>query len=110
MMCAQPLQFDSEIATRLQRAYVTTYAQQRRATVRETLALQAGEHVLDIGTGPGFEPCELATVLSPTGRLYAVDTSDVMLQLSRRRCADQPWVEFQLADASKLPFDNATFD
>jgi ubiquinone/menaquinone biosynthesis C-methylase UbiE len=110
MMCAQPLEFDSEIATRLQRAYVTTYAQQRRATVREALALHPGEHVLDIGTGPGFEPFELATVLGPTGRLYAIDTSDVMLQLSRQRCADQPWVEFQSADASKLPFDDATLD
>jgi hypothetical protein len=84
--------------------------QQRRATVREALLLQAGEHVLDIGTGPGFEPYELATVLGPTGHLHAIDTSDVMLQLSRQRCIDQPWVEFQSADATLLPFDDTTFD
>lgn len=109
-MCAQPFQFDSEAASRLQRAYVTTYAQQRRATVREALALQAGEQVLEIGTGPGFEPYELATVLGPTGHLHAIDTSETMLQLSRQRCADQPWVEFQSADASLLPFNDDTFD
>jgi len=86
------------------------YAQQRRATVRAALALQAGEQALEIGTGPGFEPYELATVLGPTGWLHAVDTSETMLQLSRQRCIDQLWVEFQLADASLLPFDDATFD
>jgi arsenite methyltransferase len=110
MMCAQPLQFDSEAAKRFELLYLTPYAQQRRAAVREALALQAGEQVLEIGTGPGFEPYELATVLGPTGRLHAVDTSETMLQLSRQRCLDQPWVEFQSADASLLPFDDATFD
>lgn len=64
-MGAQPLQFDSEAANRLQRIYLTPYAQHRRAAVREALALQA------------------------------VDTSDTMLQLSRQRCADLPCVEFQ---------------
>ena len=106
----QPLQFDAEAANRLQRLYVTTYAQQRRAAVREALALRAGEQVLDIGTGPGFEPYELATVLGPAGHLRAIDTSETMLQLSRQRCVDQPWVEFQPADARRLPFDEATFD
>lgn len=109
-MGAQPLQFDSEAANRLQRLYVTPYAQQRRAVAREALALRAGEQVLDIGTGPGFEPYELATVLGPGGHLHAVDTSDTMLQLSRQRCVDQPWVEFQPADARRLPFADATFD
>ncbi len=109
-MCAQPYQFDSAAASRLEQAYVTTYAQQRRASVREALALQVGEHVLEIGTGPGFEPYELATVLGPTGCLHAIDTSETMLQLSRQRCADQPWAEFHLADASLLPFDDDTFD
>jgi arsenite methyltransferase len=109
-MYAQPLQFDSEPANRLQRLYVTAYAQQRRAAAREALALRAGEQVLDIGTGPGFEPYELATVLGPAGRLHAIDTSETMLQLSRQRCVDQPWVEFQAADANRLPFDDATFD
>ena len=109
-MCAQPLQFDSEAAKRFQLLYLTPYAQQRRAVVREALALQAGERLLEIGTGPGFEPYELANVLGPTGRLHAVDTSETMLQLSRQRCVDQPWVEFQSADARLLPFDDATFD
>ena len=109
-MGAPPLQFDSDAAHRLERMYLTPYAQHRRAAVREALALQAGEQILEIGTGPGFEPYELASVLGPTGRLQAVDTSEPMLQLSRQRCVDQPWVEFRPADARQLPFDDATFD
>ena len=109
-MGAQLLQFDAEAANRLQRMYLTLYAQHRRAVVREALALQVGEQVLDIGTGPGFEPYELATVLGPAGHLRAVDTSETMLQLSRQRCVDQPWVEFQPADAQRLPSDDGTFD
>jgi arsenite methyltransferase len=109
-MGAQPLQFDSEAANRLERMYRTPYAQHRRAAVREALALQEGEQVLEIGTGPGLEPYELASVLGPTGRLQAVDTSEAMLQLSRQRCVDLPWVEFQTADARRLPFADAAFD
>ena len=59
---------------------------------------------------PALSLTELATVLGPTGRLHAIDTSQTMLQLSRQRCADQPWAEFHLADASLLPFDDDTFD
>lgn len=30
--------------------------------------------------------------------------------MSRRRCADQHWTEFQKADATKLPYPNDSFD
>jgi arsenite methyltransferase len=109
-MDAQSFQFDPQVANRLEPIYVTAYARERRAAVRAALALRAGEHVLDIGTGPGFEPYELATMIAPGGHVHAVDTSETMLQLSRQRCSGQPWVEFQLADARCLPFGDATFD
>lgn len=109
-MDAQPTQFGPEVANRLERLYVTAYARERRAAVRAALDLRAGEHVLDLGTGPGFEPYELATVIGPGGHVHALDTSKTMLQLSRQRCSGQPWVEFLLADALRLPFGDATFD
>ena len=109
-MDAQPIQFDPEVANRLERLYVTAYARERRAAVRAALALRAGEQVLDFGIGPGFDPNELATMIGLGGHVHAVDTSETMLQLSRQRCSDQPWVEFQLADALRLPFGDATFD
>src|SRR3990167_8372110 len=36
--------------------------------------------------------------------------SDAMLAMARSRCAGQPWVGFEPADATKLPFPNGAFD
>ena len=33
-----------------------------------------------------------------------------MLTMSRKRCADQPWTEFQRADATNLPYPDDSFD
>jgi arsenite methyltransferase len=33
-----------------------------------------------------------------------------MLTISRRRCANQPWAEFQRADATNLPYPDHSFD
>ncbi len=88
-MDAQPTQFGPEVANRLERLYVTAYARERRAAVRAALDLRAGEHVLDLGTGPGFEPYELATMIGPGGHVHALDTSETMLQLSRL----EAWLE-----------------
>jgi ubiquinone/menaquinone biosynthesis C-methylase UbiE len=39
-----------------------------------------------------------------------IDISEDMLTLSRKRCADQPWTEFRRADATNLPYPDASFD
>jgi arsenite methyltransferase len=30
--------------------------------------------------------------------------------MSKRRCAELPWAEFELADAVKLPYNDSSFD
>lgn len=39
----------------------------------EALRLNAGDHVLDLGAGPGFVSLRLAARVGPTGLVYAVD-------------------------------------
>ncbi len=39
----------------------------------EALRLNAGDHVLDLGAGPGFVSLQLAARVGPTGLVYAVD-------------------------------------
>jgi len=79
---------------------------QRRA-VRAALALQPGEHVLDIGSGPGFLAAEMAEEVGPDGRVHGVDPSDSMLAIASR---DESPVEYVAGDALKLPFGDEQFD
>jgi ubiquinone/menaquinone biosynthesis C-methylase UbiE len=69
--------------------------------------------VLDIGCGPGLLAEEIAALVGPNGRVYGIDRSTSMIELSQERVADQPhaaWLEFQVADAGRLPFPSAAFD
>jgi SAM-dependent methyltransferase len=48
---------------------------------------RVGEHVLDIGCGFGTTTLAMATAVGPTGRVMALDLSDVMLARVRSRAA-----------------------
>ena len=85
-------------------------AVRRRRAVLAALRPSAGERVVDIGTGPGFVARELADAVGPGGHVLAVDTSEPMLALARRRCADAAQVRVEIADAIALPANDASFD
>ncbi|MGH8990765.1 MAG: methyltransferase domain-containing protein [Acidimicrobiia bacterium] len=101
---------DEAVVQGLEGAYKTEDAARRRRAVLEALALEPGERVLDIGTGPGFVAVEMADVVGPAGAVLAIDTAEGMLALAARRLADRPWVVVQAGDATKLPAEDATFD
>ncbi len=82
----------------------------QRGAVLEALALEAGERVLDIGSGPGLLARDMAEAVGAEGRVRGVDLSAGMLALSKARCAAQPWVAFEIADAAGLPYPDAAFD
>jgi len=104
------LRFDEALARRLESLYVTADAARRRCLASTLLALRSGERVLDIGCGPGFLAQEMAASVGPDGSVVALDASEPMLALARRRCRDQPWVGFQAGDAARLDFADAAFD
>jgi len=104
------LQFDEEMARRIEAVYKTQDALRRRQTVLDALQLKSGERVLDIGTGPGFVAHNMADAVGPTGTVLGVDLSEPMLTLARKRCADKPWVDFQTGEATDLPVPGSSFD
>jgi ubiquinone/menaquinone biosynthesis C-methylase UbiE len=81
----------------------------RRRLVRERLDLQAGEDVLSLGCGPGFEPAELAEAVTE-GRVHAIDRSEAMLALAKRRCAGHPGVTLTEADVTEVPLEDESVD
>ena len=101
------LEFDEEITKQVEATYQTPDVVEQRRATRALLALRPGEHVLDIGSGPGFLAAEMAAEVGPEGRVVGVDPSDSMLAMARGR--DAP-VEFVAGDAVALPFDDEAFD
>jgi ubiquinone/menaquinone biosynthesis C-methylase UbiE len=95
------IESDEDMARRVEAVYMTPDVIEQRRATRAVLSLQPGEHVLDIGSGPGFLATEMAAEVGSGGRVYGVDPSESMVASARRR--DAP-VEYRIGDALALPF------
>lgn len=101
------LEFDEENARRLVAVYMTPDVVDQRRAFRAVLALQPGEHVLDIGSGPGLLAAEMAEEVGADGRVHGIDPSDSMLAIARH--GETP-VDYGRGDALALPFADEQFD
>jgi SAM-dependent methyltransferase len=104
------LAFDAETARGIEALYRSPDAVRRRSRALELVAPRTGERILDVGCGPGFLTALLADAVGPTGAVCAIDTSEPMLELARRRCAVQPWVELRAGDAGRPELPASSFD
>ena len=66
-----------------------------------------GKCVLDIGTGTGILPLNMARYV---GEFIGVDLSEEMLEQANIACCNIPNVQFIQADAHDLPFEDNSFD
>jgi ubiquinone/menaquinone biosynthesis C-methylase UbiE len=92
-------------------ARLTLSAMYRRVAQEIAWVISNGA-VLDVGTGPGRLPLELAR-LSPALAVTGVDLSSEMIELARRKArkADmESRVAFIPGDATALPVPDASFD
>jgi arsenite methyltransferase len=105
--------FDQDASRKLEATYQTADVIAQRAATLQVLALEAGERVVDVGSGPGLLAAEMATQVGSDGRVIGLDLSDSMLTLSRQRYADLAvgsCLSFLKADAVRLPFADNMFD
>jgi len=98
------LQFDAETARRVEATYTTPDVVAQRREVRRLLAPRPGEHIVDIGAGPGFLAAEMA---AEGAWVVAVDPSASMRELARGRDVD-----FEVVDGSaeRLPLPDGSVD
>ena len=104
------LEFDEATNRLMEEFNASAGATRRRTRLLDVLALQPGEHVLDVGSGPGHYAFAMASAVGDTGRVAGFDIAKDSLETAQRRCAGLANVSFHLGDAVDLPFDAATFD
>jgi len=107
---ARGLDFNEATARMLERMYKTPEVELHRALVLHSMALRAGEVVLDVGSGPGFLAENMAAIVGSSGVVSGIDQSEPMVALARERCRDQDWVDIQVGEATGLPYQDGIFD
>jgi ubiquinone/menaquinone biosynthesis C-methylase UbiE len=83
-----------------------------RERLREILAPQPGERVLEVGPGTGYYALPVASWLAPNGRLDVADVQQEMLDHTVGRAREQGIdnIEPARVDARSLPYPTDSFD
>lgn len=83
-----------------------------RRRLRDVLAPQPGERVLEVGPGTGYYTLDVAEWISPGGRLDIFDLQQEMLDHTTRRARERGLTNITATqgDARSLPYPDATFD
>lgn len=78
----------------------------------EHLALEAGERVLDLGSGGGIDVFLAARMVGPKGHVIGVDMTPAMLERARANAAKGGYsnVEFREGRLERLPVEDASVD
>jgi ubiquinone/menaquinone biosynthesis C-methylase UbiE len=83
------------------------------APVEREVFAREGERLLDVACGSGDIPRALLRAAGRRGRnlsIVALDRSDTVLAIARRRSGDDPRLSFVSGDGTALPFPDASFD
>jgi arsenite methyltransferase len=92
---------------------LTKHVGSREATdaLIELCAMSEGKYILDVGCGVGATPCYIARKFDC--RVVGVDLLEAMVERSKERAKREKVmdrVDFRVADAQELPFEDNLFD
>ena len=104
------LAFDDARAGQVEAMYATPDVAATRIAVFRAADPRRGEAAIDLGCGPGYLLRDLALAVGERGSAHGIDISAPMLHLAGRRCAGLEHVSLHAADASNLPFADASID
>jgi SAM-dependent methyltransferase len=91
---------------------MATSSARRSRWVTSLLGLESGQHVLEVGFGPGVDIQRVSAIVG-SGIVAGVDHSPTMFRMASQRNAlaiAQGRVHLEVASAGSLPFDGASFD
>jgi ubiquinone/menaquinone biosynthesis C-methylase UbiE len=86
--------------------FMGQYSSQLSSQLADLAGIEAGQHVIDVGCGPGALTTELVQRLGASA-VAAVDPSEQFVAAIRER---HPGVDVRLASAENLPFGDSEFD
>jgi arsenite methyltransferase len=106
------LTYGDDVSRKVEAVYTTADVVAQRQTVLDILAPRPGEHVLDVGSGPGFLATQLAAAVGAEGSVCGIDPSESMLAIAAKResVAGSARVELRQASAEQLPYPDGCFD
>jgi len=104
------LNFDADAAKAIEAIYLTPDVVAQRARVLDLLAPLPGEHVLDIGAGPGLLALDLARLVGEQGRVVGLDLAPAMVETAARRLSGLTHAQVRLGDALALDLADGSFD
>jgi ubiquinone/menaquinone biosynthesis C-methylase UbiE len=84
-----------------------------RAAGLKMLDAQPSEQVLEIGFGTGHSLIELARSVGPSGKIFGIDLSEKMVEISQKRAEKETLdeqIELFCGDALHLPYESESFD
>ncbi|AGN00846.1 type 11 methyltransferase [Salinarchaeum sp. Harcht-Bsk1] len=93
--------------------FVTPLEMGTRQRALELLAIERGDHVVEVGCGPGHALVALAERVGPDGYVVGLDAAAGMVRLARRRAIRRgatAQVDVCLGDARSLPFRSNVVD
>jgi ubiquinone/menaquinone biosynthesis C-methylase UbiE len=83
-----------------------------RKIAAELLSIFKAGSILDLGTGPGYLPIEIAK-LSPAIHIVGIDLSEKLIRIARTNAAKaglSSQLSFEIGNAARLRFQEASFD
>lgn len=101
---------------RLATAYdrlISPLGAETRELAIDWLGITPGDHILEVGCGPGHAAVELAHRTGPGGSVVGLEASAGMLARARRRVAGSRWPErigLVRGDARELPLGSGTVE
>lgn len=82
-----------------------------RQAILTRAALAPGERVLDVGCGTGTLAIEIRKRVGSEGVVHGIDASPEMVTLAKEKARTrQLQIDFQVAAAQQLPFEDGAFD